>query len=161
MDLYVIRDPAGVATQTYGEMDWNATDQIILQTLELPWVPDPNGAPGGHPDTSCVPCGTYQLVLHNTAAHPETFALVNPALGVYHEPGDIPAGHSGRFACLIHSANLVTQLAGCIGVGLTRSWLGGEPDIADSVNAFTELKEAVPWEAGHTLQITQAGAYTP
>ena len=48
------------------------------------------------------------------------------------------------------------QLAGCIGVGLTRSWLNGEPDIADSVNAFAELKAAVPWVEGHTLAIVNA-----
>jgi hypothetical protein len=92
-------------------------------------------------------------VLHDTARHPETWALVNPALGIYHEPGDIPVGVEGRFACLIHQANLVSELAGCIGVGLSRSTLDGEPDITSSVAAFQELKNAVPWVAGHTVTI--------
>lgn len=154
MNLIVIRDAPLSTARTYGEMHWDPTEQIILQTLELPWVPDPDGAPGGHPMTSCVPLGAYQLVLHDTPKHPQTWALVNPALGIYHEPGDIPVGVIGRCACLIHSANIVEQLAGCIGVGLTRSWLNGEPDIADSVNAFIELKSAVPWTDGHTLTIS-------
>lgn len=154
MNLTLIRDPGPAPVRTFGTLHW-ADEQIVLQTLERPWVPDPRGAPGGHPFSSCVPLGTYDLVLHDTPKHPQTFALSNPALGVYHEPGDIPAGQTGRTACLLHAANVVSQLAGCCGLGLTRSWLNGEPDIADSQAAFAELKEAVPWVAGHVLTITQ------
>lgn len=154
MNLLLVRDPLFCClARTFGTLHW-ADDQIVLQTLERPWVPWDSG-PGGHPLISCVPEGTYDLVLHDTPEHPQTWALSNPALGVYHEPGDVPAGAMGRTACLIHSANLVEQLAGCIGVGLTRSTLDGEPDIASSVNAFTELKEAVPWIDGHTLTISR------
>lgn len=156
MELIVIRDRGPQPVRWFGEMHWDPAEQIILQTLERPWVPAPDGSPSGHPDTSCVPFGLYQLVLHDTPAHPATWALVNPALGIYHEPGDIPRGQTGRTACLLHSANLVSQLAGCCGVGLSRSMLDGEPDIADSVNAFAELKAAVPWIPGHTLQIVEA-----
>jgi hypothetical protein len=159
MILTLLRDANPAPQRTFGELHW-ADEQIILQTLELPWVPAPDGSPGGHPDTSCVPLGTYALVLHDTPAHPHTFALVNSTLGVYHEPGDVPAdlGYVPRTACLLHSANLVAQLAGCVGVGLSRSMLNGEPDIADSVNAFNELMAAVPWVNGHTLTITQGAA---
>jgi hypothetical protein len=160
MQLIVIRDAGPAPLRTFGEMHWDPTEQIILQTLERPWVPAPDGSPGGHPQTSCVPPGLYQLVRHDTPKHPQTWALVNPALGVYHLPSDVPAGlaYVPRTVCLIHSANLVVQLEGCIGVGLSRSKLNGEPDIADSVNAFAELKHAVPWIEGHTLQIIQGGS---
>jgi uncharacterized protein DUF5675 len=139
--------------RTFGTLSWG-DDQVELQTLERPWIPADDGSPGGHPLTSCVPRGVYQLVLHDTPAHPQTWALVNPALGVYHELNDIPPGQTGRVACLIHQANLVAQLEGCIGVGLERSKLNGEPDIADSIKAFKVLKDAVPWTNGHTLEIT-------
>lgn len=151
MNLTLTRDSDDGA-RTFGELAW-ADDQVILQTLERPWIPV-DESPGGHPLTSCVPLGVYALVLHDTPAHPQTWALVNHELGVYHEPGDIPAGATGRTACLIHSANVVGQLAGCIGVGLTRGALNGEPDINSSVAAFNELKGAVPWENGHVLTIT-------
>jgi Family of unknown function (DUF5675) len=130
---------------------------LTLQTLERPWVPAPDGVPGGHPMISCVPAGEYQLVLHDTPQHPQTWALVNPALGVYHELADIPPGESGRVACLIHSANLVEQLAGCISVGLARSEMDNEPDVSDSREAFAQLKAAVPWTNGHTLTIVGGG----
>lgn len=125
---------------------------LTLQTLERPWIPD--GSPGGHPMTSCVPAGDYTLALHDTLAHPRTFALVNYDLGVYHEPADVPKSVVGaRTACLIHSANIVEQLAGCIGLGLSRSSLNGEPDIASSRQALDEFLSTVPWCAGHVLSI--------
>jgi hypothetical protein len=140
--------------RTFGTISWS-DDQVELQTLERPWIPAPDGSPGGHPDTSCVPVGVYQLVLHDTPKHPQTWALVNHDLGVWHDPNMVPDELKGhvRAECLIHSANLVHQLKGCIGVGMDRSLLNGEPDIADSVNAFNTLKAAVPWTEGHVLTI--------
>lgn len=122
-------------------------DQSDLQTLELPWVPDPN-CPGGHPDVSCVPPGLYQLVLHDTAKHPRSFALVNPDLGVIHEPD--PQFPNYRVACLIHVANFPAQLEGCIGVGMTT----GTCEISQSAIAFAKFNEQVPWTTGHTLEIS-------
>jgi hypothetical protein len=151
MKLTLIRDPSD-GVRTFGTLSWS-DDQVELQTLERPWIPSIAG-PGGHAQTSCVPLGVYELVLHDSAAHPKTWALVNPALGVYHQPGDVPTGQTGRTECLIHTANTIAQLAGCIGVGMTRSLLNGEPDVASSVAAFTALKEAVPWIEGHTISIT-------
>jgi hypothetical protein len=153
MKLFLNRDPGPQPQRTYGRL--LPGGNLVLQTLERPWVPAPDGSPGGHPDTSCVPLGTYALARHNTPDHPYTWALVNPALGIYHEPGDIPAGVPARFGCLLHPDNIVETLAGCVGVGLTRSTLNGEPDIADSRAAFADLKAAVPWTDGHTLVITQ------
>src|SRR5713226_5166892 len=79
------------------------------QSLERPWVPDPAGNPGGHPETSCVPRGTYQLLRHDTVHHPRTWCLVNHELGVYAGPT-----HGMRDSILIHPANTVGQLEGCI-----------------------------------------------
>jgi len=122
-------------------------NNLNLQTLELPWVPDPN-CPGGQPDVSCVPPGTYQLVLHDTVKHPKTFALVNPDLGVIHEPD--PAHPNFRTACLIHVANFPRELEGCIGIGMS----AGVCQISDSAIALNNLKNALPWIPGHTLTIS-------
>jgi len=149
VNLTLIREPDD-GKRTFGVM---TVGGLTLQTLERPWIEAPDGVPGGHPMTSCVPAGAYTLVLHDTPKHPQTWALVNPDLGVYHELADIPAGNQGRVACLIHTANIVEQLAGCIGVGLTRSTLNGEPDVGASIMAFNELKAVVPWTAGHSLTI--------
>lgn len=101
-----------------------------------------------------VPPGTYDLVLHDSVAHPRTFALVNPALKVYHQPGAIPAGESGaRFAVLIHTGNVEADSKGCILLGLTRGELGGAPAVLESAKAFAAFKAQVPWQEGHTLTI--------
>jgi hypothetical protein len=118
----------------------------ILYTLELPWLEEP-GFPGGAPDRSCVPDGLYQLALHDTAKHPKTFALVNRDLGVIHEP-DSTFPHA-RVACLIHAANFVSDLEGCIGVGTA----AGYCTIRNSQYALVEFKNQIPWVAGHSLTI--------
>lgn len=154
VNLVLTRDAGPAPERTFGVLV--VAGALALQSLERPWVPAPDGAPCGHPETSCLPAGTYDMVLHSTPDHPYTWALVNPLLNVYHEPGDAPPDvGTCRSACLIHSANLVEQLAGCVGVGLARSLLGGEPDIASSAAAFARLKSAVPWVNGHTLTIAQ------
>lgn len=120
--------------------------QTRLYSLELPWVPEA-GYPGGHPDRSCVPAGVYQLVLHDTVKHPQSFALVNSELGVIHEPD--PSFPNARVACLIHAANIPEDLQGCIGIGMTRL----NCFVGNSRSAMENFKAEVPWVAGHTLTI--------
>jgi len=57
--------------------------------------------------------GVYKLVPHDGAKWKHKVALVNEDLGVYHWP-DVKAKRS---AILIHSANLSSQLKGCIALG--------------------------------------------
>jgi Family of unknown function (DUF5675) len=154
-----------ILTRDADQADDRVTQGVLaigppFQTIEPPWVPDPNGGPAGDPGASCVPPGIYQLALHNTPEHPFTWALVNPALGIYHEPGDIPAGAKGRFAVLLHPGNTVLDSKGCIVVGLARSNLFAQPGVVDSQVAFAQLKALLPWIAGHTLTIMGAGAGT-
>lgn len=155
MDLQLVRDVAA-GSYTYGRLTCGA---VVLQTLELPWRPEP-GQLCGRPDLSCVPAGLYSLVLHNTPAHPQTWALVNTELGIYHEPGDVPAGCFARVACLLHTANFIYQLEGCIGVGNSRE-LQTPPAIWQSAAAFRALQQTLPWTGGHTLAISYAAGVTP
>lgn len=120
----------------------------LLHTLELPWIPA--ATPGGVHDRSCVPLGVYELALHDTPKHPRSFALVNPALGVIHEPD--PKYPNARVACLLHVANRPDELLGCIGIGLRC----GNDCLFESRSAYVDLQEQLPWEAGHTLGIIAA-----
>jgi hypothetical protein len=133
------------ATCTQGVL---TADALTLYTLELPWVPD--AYPGGTPNESCVPAGVYQLVLHDTPKHPQSFALVNPDLGVIHEPD--PAYPNARVACLIHIANVTAELEGCIGVGLSAVGC----TLYSSAEAYAQFQAAVPWVTGHTLTINNS-----
>lgn len=155
MDLELIRDVA-TSTYTYGTI---TIGSLMLQTLELPWLPEP-GQQCGRPDRSCVPAGLYLLDPHNTASKPFTWALVNQSLGIYHEMPNPPPACLIRTACLIHVANKVSQLEGCIGVGRDRE-LKTPPEIWRSDEAFQALKAVLAWQPGHTLTISYAAGVTP
>lgn len=125
---------------------------LALHTLELPWLPDPDYV-GGTPEKSCVPAGTYSLVRHDTIAHPQTWALVNHSLGVYHNPEDVPPGCNGRTDVLLHCGNDAADSRGCLLVGRSRLISGGQWIVAGSRLAFGDLKAVVPWTDDHTLII--------
>lgn len=144
MNLVLLRDTA-LPTCTLGVLSVEAQ---TFQTLECPWVPGP---PGGTPGVSCVPVGTYQLIQHDTEAHPRSFALVNPDLHVYHL--QVPAGLPGRATCLIHIANYVSELRGCIALGMERREVGTQWELNHSRIAVNRFYTLVPWTVGHTLEI--------
>lgn len=92
-------------------------NENYVRTLERPWI---SGVPGGMPFESCVPDGEYELIKHRRSNGDEVYALRNPDLAVYYteqERGDNP----GRYLILIHSANWVSQVVGCIAPGLVRT----------------------------------------
>lgn len=149
-ELLLIRDYSGPVC-TLGRL---IVGDLVLQTLERPWIAYPPHL-CGHPDTSCVPAGGYALALHDTPKFPKHFALVNEALGIYHE--SVPAGAFGRTACLIHAANYVEQLEGCCAVGRERQVAGiNQWMVLDSRDAYAALQAAVPWVAGYTLTVEYA-----
>ena len=129
---------------------------LSLVTIERPWVPTPLSK-GGAKGVSCVPAGTYKLVRHNTDAHPMTWALVNPDLDVVHFPGEDSNPHA-RTTVLIHPANFVHELRGCIAPGTRTSHAvaahGGGYMVCESRKAMRLLQQRVPWTDEHTLEIT-------
>ncbi|MGH8221330.1 MAG: DUF5675 family protein [Steroidobacteraceae bacterium] len=158
MKLAIVRDYA-VRDAALGQLSIEGVFGFAVQTLELPWVPDPAG-PGGMPGHSCVPAGTYELALHDSKEHPRSFALVNPALGVYHM--ELPKGITiGRTCCLLHVANYVRQLLGCIGVGQKRVLIAESWDLENSEDAYRALCSHVPWIEGHAVSISYAAGITP
>lgn len=111
---------------------------LELATIERAWILNPIG-PGGMSCESCVPDGSYKLVPHDSARFPDTYALINPDLGVYYQ--ELPAGQRwGRTAILIHSANLAAELLGCIAVGLQHGELYGKPAVLSSRAATDKLR---------------------
>ena len=154
MNLILIRDTS-TPTCTLGLLHVGGH---VFHTLERPWVPDP-ASKCGRKGVSCVAPGVYRLVKHNTEAHPKVWALVNPALGVYHQPTDVPAGceHITRTAVLIHPANYPHEIRGCIAPGMSR----GPNAVWNSRQAMKKLRELVPWTNDHTLEIRYAEGVSP
>lgn len=154
MLLILIRD---VATGSYCLGTLQA-GPLQLQTLELPWIPDPDGK-GGKQGESCVPPGLYDLVRHDSPKHPRSFALVNPGLDVYHLPTDVPPAKAAyaRTAVLIHIANWPSELEGCCALGMHR----GSGCVTDSREALAEFNKIVPWIPMHSLGIAWADGVAP
>lgn len=88
-------------------------------TLERPWLPDPRW-PGGTKSQSCVPDGQYALEPFTRPNGDKVYRMVNPLLGVYRTEEEIPAGVVARSYILIHIANYIHQIIGCIGPGKTQ-----------------------------------------
>ena len=107
-------------------------DDTFLWTLERPWLP---GMSGGMPFESCIPDGTYKLLSHMRPSGEKVYALHNPELGVYYTDQE-RAGRAGRYLILIHSANWVEQVVGCIAPGMTST-------IADNKRMVRSSRQAM------------------
>jgi hypothetical protein len=148
MKLTLVRS-TGDGERTTGILKVNG---LAFATIERPWIENPAG-PGGVSRKSCIPIGAYQVHPWNSVTFPETYILTNAELGVYRQPGDIPKGQPwGRAAILIHVANRVRDVIGCIGVGMDHGKIGGEPAVLRSVMAMRELNKLLN-RGTHTLEI--------
>lgn len=122
-------------------MGWLSINGKKWATLERPWAPAIVGR-GGMKGRSCVPPGEYQLLPHDTEAHPKVWALVNTSLDVYRDPVSVPTAKLGyaRTAVLIHVANFVHELRGCIALGKTRGKDRDQWMVRSSRDAINELR---------------------
>ena len=111
--LYVLREPS-TDVETMGRFEFDGNH---LHCCEQEWRPT---APGGEPNNSCVPAGTYKLIHHTRPNGDKVLALVNPGLGVYYQAEERTRA-VGRFLILIHAGNTSKDVIGCIAPGMGRS----------------------------------------
>lgn len=127
-------------------------------TLEEAWTPDPDG-PGGQKREgvlveSCIPDGTYELQPHDGTKFRDVWVMVNPRLGVYRSPADIPPGQKwGRSAVLIHSGNSTADIEGCCLVGSRHGIEQNRPFIFDSRKSLDAVRLALGRGQTHSLTI--------
>lgn len=107
----IYRHPS-IAQGTFGT--WFIDDKPFCVTLERP-------ADGDHP---CIPAGIYQCDRFKSPHNGDTWLLK-----------DVP----GRSMIEIHSANMYTQLLGCIAPGRRLGTLGGIPAVLESKGAMDDL----------------------
>lgn len=137
-------------TETEGNL---SVASFKLATIERPWVP--HDTPGGKPFESCIPDGEYSLDPWKRPNGHEVYILSNPDLGVFKEKGD----GVGRYLILIHVANWVINVVGCIGPGTSRSIMKNpstgryEHAVSSSGEAMRILTEQLGREESHTLTI--------
>lgn len=131
---------------------------LKLATIEDAWRPDPDGPGGQRREAglieSCIPDGTYQLVPHNGTKFQNVWCMVNQALGIYRQPGDIPAGQKyGRSACLIHGGNSADSVLGCTAIGLQHAIVNGKHWVTDSQKALEMLRAVLGTTLSYEYQI--------
>lgn len=138
------------STETEGEM---YVGDHVIATIERPWIAGVNS--GGLPFESCVPDGEYVLAPWVRPSGEECYILSAPDLGVRAEE---MAG-SGRYLILMHVANFVSQVVGCIAPGMTRSIMWNkstgsyERAVSSSVEAMRVLRSFLGRSDSHTLTI--------
>lgn len=151
MKLSLIRDYLG-ADCSQGKLTASGE---VFDTMERPWVPSADG-PCGRKGVSCIAPGTYRLMRHNSEAHPNTWALVNPDLWVYHWDDDVPPEQVGvaRTLVLLHSANWASELRGCIAPGAGRAIdPKGRRMVTSSKVAMRRIQDMLPYDDSHTIEI--------
>lgn len=95
---------------------------VYCDTCELPWL-------NNEPDKSCIPIGDYNVVRHNSAAHPNVWELQNV---------------DGRTGILIHNGNTEKDSLGCIIVGNGYGTLYGLPAVLNSNITLKKLQAEWP-----------------
>lgn len=151
MTLYLVRF-AYLSDRTLGWLYYNKKNSRFA-VLERPWIPNELG-PGGKPRESCVPDGLYELRAYSSQRFPNAYTLFNDALGVWLHLEDRPKTASwGRSEILIHSANTVDQIVGCIAVGLRHGVFDGKgTGVLESRRAMNKLRAALG-EGPHWISI--------
>lgn len=137
----LVRDPIGI-DRTFGHWMLDDPWTWVFDTLE------PGGVDVGAP---LAPPGFYAMVPHGwgqdaTTKYRETWAL--EGAGVARQPLGGNAHQSAirgcpRSAILVHALNLDEQTEGCIGPGLKRGMLNGEPAILQSAPALDKLRAII------------------
>ena len=110
--------------QTLGRLIYD--NKFMCHTLELPWKDNQH-------NISCIPEGTYKVTRRISAKH-----------GLHFEIHDV----KNRSYILIHSANFVSQLRGCVAVGdgLKDINNDGLKDVINSKKTLEMLLEELPQE---------------
>lgn len=99
----------------YDGLDWTGS----FKTLELPWMENTT-------NVSSIPKGKYLVCKRWSEAHKDHLII---------------QGVNGRYLILIHAANFVRQLRGCIAIGYKYIDIDsdGELDVASSRSALDGL----------------------
>ena len=128
---------------TFGRLKFD-DNEFSCYTVERPWL-------NNEGRISCVPEGLYSLVWHNGPKFGKTVALVGGTVS------EVPNGISKRSAILIHPANEMNDLQGCIGLGTSLGMVRNNWAVLNSVptvRKFYEILELHPHELPN-LNITQ------
>ncbi len=113
--------------KTFKSDDYGTFGQLFLEdeqlcyTVELPWKDN-------HHETSCIPAGIYECIPHSSDKFPNTWEIT---------------GVPDRSAILIHSANTIQDLRGCVGVGNRLGFVNDLPAVLNSKKTLDMLRSTL------------------
>jgi len=114
---------------------------VLLHTVEQDWE-------NNQPNVSCIPNGVYELRYFDSPKHGDSYIISNHELNVGRFQGE-----ATRFGCLIHKANLASQLQGCIAPGLGLGFYKGQWSVTSSTSAMSAILEILGKEGSHSLVV--------
>lgn len=125
METVVLHRTANERKQVLGDLLYNG--EVLCKTLELPWLENARGK-------SCIPWGEYTVVRRTSPKYGEHFHIL-----------EVP----NRRYILIHAANYVHQLLGCVAVGMDHKDMNrdGLRDVTNSKATMKMLLSTLPKEA--------------
>lgn len=131
-----------------------------FETIERPWIADPDG-PGGEAQQSCIPDGLYTLRPWESPKFGPVYLFESPELGVY--ATDKPPGAKyGRTHVLLHAANEVRELLGCVAPGMRAGIVDGKHWVYESRRALARISELLGRVDVHSVTIrATAGTREP
>ena len=115
MKSLIIRRLVTGVKGTFGAMVFENIPFAV--SLELPWLDN-------QPRVSCIPAGEYICKRVNSPKFGNTFEVTNV---------------SGRTHILLHKANKLSDLLGCIGVAEEFGKLGNESGVLNSKHGYNEF----------------------
>lgn len=113
---------------TFGKLFY---DDFTCYTVERPWLNNSKGE-------SCIPEGDYDLVWHDSPKFGKTLAVKGGTVAVYED------GVAKRSAILIHPANVMDDLNGCIGLGNELGFYKQKWAVLNSKKTVADFLQQVP-----------------
>lgn len=131
-----------ITLERFAYTDWGVFGRLVYGdfrsfTVERPWT-------GNTPRESCIPDGTYDLQWFDSPKFGPTWAIVGGTVSLY------PNAAAKRALVLIHAANTMDDLLGCIGLGAGLGTINGKWGV---VNSKSTLKKFLDLTKGKKLQL--------
>lgn len=122
-----------VSLQRFAFTPWGVFGRLVYNdfrafTVERPWKDN-------MPRESCIPDGQYSLKWFDSPKFGPTWAIVGGTVSLQPTPG------FARALVLIHPANTMDDLLGCIGLGSTLGTVNGKWGVVNSKATVTNFLE--------------------
>lgn len=110
-------------------------------TVERPWLENAS-------HVSCIPEGDYTAVLYNSPKFGKVYAITGGTVSLYAD-----AQHA-RSAILIHPANTMDDLEGCVGLGSDLGFLNSKWSVTNSKATIAKFMSVMTDTTNIQLHIT-------